>query len=49
MGMNAFQTLLYVMIPQTFRNVLPTLTSEFILLYKVYVAARCRGRGRDRR
>ena len=32
--MNAFQTLLYVMIPQTFRNVLPTLTSEFILLYK---------------
>ena len=22
------------MIPQTFRNVLPTLTSEFILLYK---------------
>ena len=34
LGMNAFQTLLYVMIPQTFRNVLPTLTSEFILLYK---------------
>ena len=34
LGMNALQTLLYVMIPQTFRNVLPTLTSEFILLYK---------------
>ena len=26
--------MLDVIIPQTFRNVLPTLTSEFILLYK---------------
>ncbi len=34
LGMNAAQTMLYVIIPQTFRNVLPTLTSEFILLYK---------------
>ena len=34
LGMNAVQTMLYVIIPQTFRNVLPTLTSEFILLYK---------------
>ena len=32
--MNRMQTMLYVIIPQTFRNVLPTLTSEFILLYK---------------
>lgn len=34
LGMNRVQTMLYVIIPQTFRNVLPTLTSEFILLYK---------------
>ena len=34
LGMNRMQTMLYVIIPQTFRNVLPTLTSEFILLYK---------------
>lgn len=34
LGMNAFQTMLYVIIPQTFRNVIPTMTSEFILLYK---------------
>ena len=34
LGMNAFQTMLYILVPQTFRNVLPTLTSEFILLYK---------------
>ena len=48
LGMNAFQTLLYVMIPQTFRNVLPTLTSEFILLYKDTSLLAARGRGRDR-
>lgn len=35
LGMNAFQTLLYVMIPQTFRNVLPTLTSEFICFTRI--------------
>ena len=34
LGMNRVQTMLYIIIPQTFRNVLPTLTSEFILLYK---------------
>ena len=34
LGMNGFQTMLYVIVPQTFRNVIPTLTSEFILLYK---------------
>ena len=26
--------MIYIIIPQTFRNVLPTMTSEFILLYK---------------
>ena len=34
LGMTATQTMLYVIVPQTFRNVLPTMTSEFILLYK---------------
>ena len=34
LGMNAFQTMVSIIIPQTFRNVIPTLTSEFILLYK---------------
>ena len=34
LGMNAAQTMLYVIIPQTVRRVIPTMTSEFILLYK---------------
>ena len=34
LGMNAFQTMVSIIVPQTFRNVIPTLTSEFILLYK---------------
>ena len=34
LGMNAAQTMLFVIIPQTVRRVLPTMTSEFILLYK---------------
>lgn len=34
LGMSATQTMVYIIIPQTFRNVLPTMTSEFILLYK---------------
>lgn len=34
LGMNAAQTMLFVIIPQTVRRVIPTLTSEFILLYK---------------
>ena len=34
LGMTSFQTMVYIIIPQTFRNVLPTMTSEFILLYK---------------
>ena len=34
LGMNAAQTMIYIIVPQTFKNVLPTLTSEFILLYK---------------
>lgn len=33
-GMSAAQTMVSIIIPQTFRNVIPTLTSEFILLYK---------------
>ena len=32
--MSAVQTMVYIIVPQTFRNVIPTLTSEFILLYK---------------
>ena len=34
LGMTAPQTMLYIIVPQTLRNVLPTMTSEFILLYK---------------
>ena len=34
LGMSASQTMIYIIIPQTIRNVLPTMTSEFILLYK---------------
>ena len=34
LGMNALQTMVSIIVPQTFRNVIPTLTSEFILLYK---------------
>ena len=34
LGMNGAQTMLYVIVPQMFRNVIPTMTSEFILLYK---------------
>lgn len=34
LGMNAAQTMLFVIIPQTIRRVIPTMTSEFILLYK---------------
>ncbi len=34
LGMNGFQTMLYVIIPQMFRNVIPNLTNEFITLYK---------------
>lgn len=32
--MNGAQTMLFVIIPQTVRRVLPTMTNEFILLYK---------------
>ena len=48
LGMNRMQTMLYVVVPQTFRNVLPTLTSEFILLYKDTSLARRRGCDGDR-
>ena len=34
LGMNHAQTMLFVIIPQMVRRVIPTLTSEFILLYK---------------
>ncbi len=34
LGMNGAQTMIFVIIPQTVRRVIPTLTSEFILLYK---------------
>jgi len=34
LGMTGVQTMVSIIIPQTFRNVIPTLTSEFILLYK---------------
>ncbi len=34
LGMNAVQTMFFVIIPQTVRRVIPTMTSEFILLYK---------------
>ena len=32
--MNGAQTMLFVIIPQTVRRVIPTMTSEFILMYK---------------
>ncbi len=34
LGMSYFQSMLYVIIPQTVKRVLPTMTSEFILLFK---------------
>lgn len=34
LGMNGAQAMIYVIIPQTFRRVIPTMTSEFILMYK---------------
>ncbi|MBY4798310.1 amino acid ABC transporter permease [Collinsella sp. AGMB00827] len=34
LGMTGMQTMVSIIIPQTFRNVIPTLTSEFILLFK---------------
>jgi len=34
LGMNGAQTMICVIIPQTVRRVIPTMTSEFILLYK---------------
>jgi len=34
LGMSKAQTMVYVIIPQTIRRVIPTMTSEFILLYK---------------
>ncbi|MCI8366309.1 MAG: amino acid ABC transporter permease [Eggerthellaceae bacterium] len=34
LGMNGAQTMLHVIIPQTVRRVIPTMTSEFILMYK---------------
>lgn len=34
LGMSGAQTMIFVIIPQTIRRVIPTLTSEFILLYK---------------
>ena len=34
LGMNRLQTMLYVVLPQMFRIVIPNLTNEFITLYK---------------
>ncbi|MDR1421754.1 MAG: amino acid ABC transporter permease [Coriobacteriales bacterium] len=34
LGMNGVQTMFFVIIPQTVRRVIPTMTSEFILLFK---------------
>ncbi len=34
LGMNAFQTMVYVILPQTIRRVIPTVTSDFITAYK---------------
>jgi len=34
LGMSAIKAMFYVIIPQTFRRILPTLMSEFILLFK---------------
>lgn len=34
LGMNAYQTMTFVILPQTVRRILPTMMSEFILLFK---------------
>ena len=34
MGLNYLQTMVYIIIPQMFKNVLPTLCNEFIALLK---------------
>ena len=34
LGMNGAQTLFHVILPQTVRRIIPTMTNEFILLYK---------------
>ena len=34
LGLNYFQTMIYIIIPQAFKNVLPTLCNEFIALLK---------------
>lgn len=34
LGMNGAQAMIFVIIPQTVRRVIPTMTSEFILMYK---------------
>ena len=34
LGMNGAQTMFFVIIPQTVRRIIPTMTNEFILLYK---------------
>ena len=34
LGMNWFQTMSLVVVPQTVRRVIPTMTSEFVMLYK---------------
>ena len=34
LGMTSAQTMLNVIVPQAFRNVIPTVTNEFILMYK---------------
>ncbi|MEG0417496.1 amino acid ABC transporter permease [Gordonibacter sp.] len=34
LGMNSIQTMFFVIIPQTVKRVIPTMTSEFILMYK---------------
>lgn len=34
LGMTSAQTTIFIIMPQMFRNVIPTMTSEFILLYK---------------
>ena len=44
LGMNGAQTMLFVIIPQTVRRVIPTMTSEFILLVQGHLAACGRGR-----
>ena len=34
LGMDFFQTMIFVVLPQVFKNVLPTLANEFIVLLK---------------